>query len=151
MLSPRDLGGAMAACREMRSLMPQGVHALDGIVRPGVVTDEVVGAMLRRFTFLTSVNLRDCSLLRVVTAWPVKLTSVDLSHCSKLTDGAVEALASHCAGLTSVDLSCCSKLTDGAVEALVSHCAGLTSVNLRGCSKLTDGAVEALVSLGVET
>ena len=46
-----------------------------------------------------------------------------------------------------MELCNCYKLTDGAVEALASHCPGLTKVNLCDCSNLTVGVVEALASL----
>ena len=145
MLTAQDLGGAMAACRTMRRVVPQAVYALDGL-NPSVLTDYVLNATLRRFSFISTIDLTGCHKLQDVEAWPSDLTTVHLSRCFNLTDGAVEALASHCPGLTTVNLSRCSNLTDGAVEALASHCPELTSVNLSRCSKLTDDAVEVLAS-----
>ena len=146
MLTAQDLGGAIAACRTMRRMVPQAVYALDGL-NPSVLTDNVLNATLRRFSFISTIDLTGCHELQNVEAWPSELTTVSLSECSNLTDGAVEALASHCPGLTTVDLSYCHNLTDGAVEALASHCRGLTTVSLYGCKNLTDGAMEALRSL----
>ena len=146
MLTAQDLGGAIAACRTMRRMVPQAVSALDGL-NSSVLTDNVLNATLRRFSFISTIDLTGCHKLQNVEAWPSEFTTVNLRGCSNLTDGAVEALASHCPGLTTVNLCGCDNLTDGAVEALASHCRGLTAGNLEGCDDLTDGAVEALSSL----
>ena len=166
MLTAQDLGGAIAACRTMQRMVPQAVYALGGL-NPSVLTDSVLNATLRRFSFISTIDLTSCHKLQNVEAWPSKLTTVNLSDCYNLTNGVVEVLASHCRGLTTVNLSGCSLrnveawpselttvdlncseyLTDGAVEALASHCRGLTTVKLSCCYNLTDGAVEALASL----
>ena len=118
MLTAQDLGGAIAACRTMRRMVPQAVYALDGL-NPSVLTDNVLNATLRRFSFISTIDLIGCHKLQNVEAWPSELTTANLSECSNLTDGAVEALASHCPGLTNVDLCFCSNIKkDGAVEAL---------------------------------
>jgi ribonuclease HIII len=144
MLSPRDLGGVMAAWRKMRSLVPHGVHVMGGLEMQEKMTDEVADIMLRRFSFVKTLNLKGCYLLSVVTAWPVKLTSVELSMCSNLTDAAVVAVAEHCAGLTSLSVAGCKNLTDAAVVAVAEHCGGLTSLNVSYCKNLTDAAVVAV-------
>ena len=119
MLTAQDLGGAMAACRTMRRIVPQAMYALDGL-NPSLLTDNVLNATLRRFSFISTIDLTGCHKLQNVEAWPSELTTVHLDDCRNLTDGAVEALASHCPGLTTVNLENCSNLTDGAVDALAS-------------------------------
>jgi hypothetical protein len=61
-----------------------------------------------------------------------------------VTDEAVIALATHCAGLTTIDLSGCGNITDEAVIALATHCAGLTTIDLSWCENITDEPVIAL-------
>ena len=102
MLTAQDLGGAMAACRTMRRMVPQAVYALDGL-NPSVLTDNVLNATLRRFSFISTIDLTGCHKLQNVEAWPSELTIVNISSSDNLTDGAVEALASHCPGLTTVN------------------------------------------------
>ena len=93
MLTAQDLGGAIAACRTMRRMVPQAVYALDGL-NPSVLTDNVLNATLRRFSFISTIDLTGCHELQNVEAWPSRLTSVNLCGCFNLTDGAVEALRS---------------------------------------------------------
>ena len=93
MLTAQDLGGAMAACRTMRRMVPQAVYALDGL-NPSVLTDNVLNATLRRFSFISTIDLTGCHKLQNVEAWPSEFTTVNLRGCRNLTDGAVEALAS---------------------------------------------------------
>ena len=57
MLTAQDLGGAIAACRTMRRMVPQAVYALQGVheldeLNPSVLTDNVLNATLRRFSFM---------------------------------------------------------------------------------------------------
>ena len=74
------------------------------------------------------------------------LTTLNLAHCSKITDVAVVAVASACKQLTSLNLGGCGDITDAAVEAVASGCSQLTSVNLFGCNNISNAAVEDLAS-----
>ena len=98
MLTAQDLGGAMAACRTMRRMVPQAVYALQVVYElirnPSLLTDNVLNATLRRFSFISTIDLTGCHKLQNVEAWPSELTTVHLDACRNLTDGAVEALAS---------------------------------------------------------
>ena len=47
-----------------------------------------------------------------------------------LVGEAVKAAAARCTELTSLTVTGCHKLTDGAVKAVASHCPGLSSLNV---------------------
>ena len=68
LLSASELTGALSACRAWHSMMPDAVRILDG-VNPDT-TDEMVIALLQRFTRATCIDLRGCKRLtdRSVTA-----------------------------------------------------------------------------------
>ena len=68
LLSASELTGALGACRAWHSMMPDAVRILDG-VNPDT-TDEMVIALLQRFTRATCIDLRGCEQLtdRSVTA-----------------------------------------------------------------------------------
>ena len=68
LVSVSELTGALSACRAWHSMMPGAVRTLDGI-KPDW-TDEMVIALVRRFTRATCIDLRGCEQLtdRSVTA-----------------------------------------------------------------------------------
>ena len=73
LLSVSELTGAFSACRAWHSMMPDAVRILDGI-KPDT-TDEMVIALLQRFT---------------------RATCIDLRGCRRLTDQSVTAIAELC-------------------------------------------------------
>ena len=61
LVSASELTGALSACRAWHSMMPDAVRILDGI-KPDA-TDEMVIALLQRFTRATYIDLRGCTRL----------------------------------------------------------------------------------------
>ena len=81
LVSVSELTGALSACRAWHSMMPDAVRTLDGI-KPDT-TDEMVIALLQRFT---------------------RVTCIDLRGCKRLTDRSVTAIAELCPHLTQLIL-----------------------------------------------
>ena len=53
----------------------------------------------------------------------------DLSHCGKITDVGISALAHGCHLLNNIDLSSCSKITGGGISAVAQGCSNLRNVS----------------------
>ena len=81
LLSVSELTGVLSVCRAWHSMMPDAVRILDGI-KPDT-TDEMVIALLQRFT---------------------RATCIDLRGCKRLTDRSVAAIAELCPHLTQLIL-----------------------------------------------
>eukprot|EP01090_Pellita_catalonica_P023722 TRINITY_DN9928_c0_g1_i1.p1 TRINITY_DN9928_c0_g1~~TRINITY_DN9928_c0_g1_i1.p1 ORF type:complete len:230 (-),score=9.41 TRINITY_DN9928_c0_g1_i1:72-761(-) len=66
-----------------------------------------------------------------------ELVSISCSHCSQVSDGAIEILGERCTALEKVDFSECQALTGEAIRHLV-PCKKLANVNLSGCAVCAD-------------
>ena len=113
-----ELTGALSACRAWHSMMPDAVRILDGI-KPGT-TDEMVIALLQRFT---------------------RVTCIDLRGCTRLTDQSIEAIAEPCPHLIQLDVRECGNLTDAAIIQVANKCPMLAQLDAGGCENLTDAAI----------
>ena len=109
LLSASELTGALSACRAWHSMMPDAVRILDGI-KPDA-TDEMVIALLQRFT---------------------RATYIDLRGCKRLTDRSVTAVAEPCPHLIHLDVRGCRNLTDAAIIEVANKCPILAQLNV-GC------------------
>ena len=118
LLSASELTGALSACRAWHSMMPDVVRILDGI-KPDA-TDEMVIALLQRFT---------------------RATYIDLRGCTRLTDWSVAAVATLCPHLVQLILERCDNLTDATIIAVANECPMLAQLNVEYCRKLTDAAI----------
>ena len=104
----------------------------------------------RQFSSLTALNLRGCRDLNdecVRHLAPLRLTALDLSFCTLLTDAAVAELASSLSRplsstLTSLSLVSLPRLTDVALQSL--SLMRLRCLDLSWCEAVTDEGVLAL-------
>ena len=72
------------------------------------------------------------------------LTSLNVSHCNKLTDAAIAALARQCPLLTSVNVCECRNLTDASIIAIARQCPLLTRLDVSNCWDVTDASITAI-------
>ena len=105
LLSVSELTGALSACRAWHSMMPDAVRILDGI-KPDT-TDEMVIALLQRFT---------------------RVTRIDLRGCARLSDQSIEAVAKFCPHLIQLDVLGCYNLTDAAIIEVANKCPKLAQL-----------------------
>lgn len=69
---------------------------------------------------------------------PRKLTHLDLSRCSRLTDAGVKAMGYNVPELVGLQLSRCRSLTDGALEPVLASTPRLTHLELEDLEGLTN-------------
>ena len=118
-----------------------------------VVTDDILIAISENWPELTSVDLRRADLeSRNITDTAVialatncaGMTNINLNYCSNVTDAGVIAIAKNCPGLEVISLSMCKNITDAAIIAMAEKCEGLSSIDVSACYNLTDNAVIVL-------
>jgi hypothetical protein len=160
-----DISGCCSVARLVSSPPPSSGQALALYEQSGALLAACAGQLLSlrlqhcrhlsksllahvaaRHPLLTSLDLSGGVLSDqlVFAALPPPLRSLDLSHCSRLSDAAVVVLAQRCSQLTRLDLSCCSELTDAAVFALAVRCPALASLSLSRCHHVSAAAAVAL-------
>ena len=71
------------------------------------------------------------------------LVTLNLNHCSGLTDSGLIALGRNCPGLTGVDIGWCEAITDRGVDALATGCP-LEDLNLAYCGLVSDRSLVAI-------
>jgi len=71
------------------------------------------------------------------------LVTLNLNHCSDLTDSGLIALGRNCPGLTGVDIGWCEAITDRGVDALATGCP-LEDLNLAYCGLVSDRSLVAI-------
>ena len=105
LLSASELTGALSACRAWHSMMPDAVRILD-CINPDT-TDEMVIALLQRFT---------------------RATCIDLDCCERLTDQSVKSIAELCPHLIQLSLEYNENLTDAAIIEVANKCPKLAKL-----------------------
>ncbi|KAF9283468.1 hypothetical protein BGZ88_010465 [Linnemannia elongata] len=80
------------------------------------------------------------------------LSSLDLRDCSLLRDNAVQLIAESLGprNLRSLVLSGCTKITDVAVLCICAHAVGLENLELSGCARLSDISILELGSAVIQ-
>ena len=112
-------------------------------------------AAANALTTLMEVDLRswnrliDDAAVATIAARCPQLARLQLTNCTKITNGAVLALAARCPQLVTLSLSSCHKITDAAASYVALHCPMVTTLNLEGCYHLSDAAVGAVVGPSV--
>ncbi|XP_078683947.1 uncharacterized protein LOC144917597 isoform X2 [Branchiostoma floridae x Branchiostoma belcheri] len=96
---------------------------------------------------LELVNVEGCdsirdSCLTVLSRLP-KLTVLNLSHCTSVTDDGVCHLVRHCPGLTSLNIDGIAWITDNAVQDIAACCPSMRQLYLDG-DELTDVSITAV-------
>ena len=139
-----ELTGALSACRAWHSMMPDAVRILDGI-KPDA-TDEMVIALLQRFTRATYIDLRGCTRLTDQSIEAIAepcphLIRLDVWGCGNLTDAAIIEVANKCLMLAHLDVGYCRNLTDLAIIEVANKCPMLAQLVVSGCENLTDAAL----------
>lgn len=89
-------------------------------------------------------NLKDTDLQYIAQQQCPRLTSLNLNHCTAITDGGVIAIAQNCPQLTSLNLIGCFKITDVGVIAIAQNCPQLSILQLYGCYNVSDEEVIAI-------
>ena len=122
------------------------------VIGSGDVSDASLGSLLLGLPPATIHGLDLSCSARVTDAGLsslprlTSLTTLDLSHCSELTDAALVHHVSGCTGLTSLVLSHCPLLTDAGIEAVRTF-TGLRTLSVAHCPKLTDASLLAMTAL----
>ena len=102
---------------------------------------EMLGNPLALLVSKAHLSKAFCEAARAAQA---TLTTLNLTYCSKITDAALEPVASGCKQLTKLNLAYCSNITDAAVVAVASGCPQLSSLSLFGCHKITQAAKSSI-------
>ena len=74
------------------------------------------------------------------------LVELDLSHCIRVGDAALETVARTLPRLEELDVSCCYEVTDAGLAAVVDALDRLERLRLSGCSQVTDAGVQHLAA-----
>jgi hypothetical protein len=101
------------------------------------------------FPLLATLDLSHCPCTLspvVLSALSATLTTINLSHCSHLTDSALITLSQQCPHLTDLDVSDCYCLTDATLFALAVNCLHLAALRLCRCLNISAAAVVGLCS-----
>lgn len=137
------IGGSPTNCTSLSTLNLGGNFQL---------TNLAIVSLEHTFTTLSTLELHgnrrvtDSAIYSLAQQYP-HLTDLDLAACG-VRQGAIEALATSCQTLTSLNLSHCTFVTDMGVTALVQGCRLLSKLYLNSCYLITDEAVIAMARYG---
>lgn len=133
-----------------KETIPTVMHVNSAIARHG---EENIFP-LYRLSKLTSLDLSVCSKLTddgliLAIEFP-SLVSLNLAMCSRITDHSLTAIASNNPLLESVNVSQCGQVTDRGVYALLTRCRRLTHLNLSNCTLVTDRTIETIIKRRIQ-
>lgn len=134
----------VAECPRLTKLHHGALAVLDARACDGVGAGvERLGTCGHLYSLdLSGVAVRDSGLLAI--ALGCALTVLRVRGCGELTDAALSAVASSCAGLTVLDVSFCGRLTDVGLIVLGSCCTELRELHVAGLRLATDAGLSGL-------
>lgn len=122
----------------------QSVH-FSGCVE---VSDEAVQLLARECNGLQCVGLAHCRLISdkalECMADNLWIEELDLSHCQRITDRGIIAVARESPGLRAMNLSWCRKLTDACLIELIRNCKMLKRIDISNCDRFSAERVAEL-------
>lgn len=108
------------------------------------LTGQPFASLLRNCTDLHTLCMsglsqidEEAELAFVSLRYVPKLSVLDISYCTNITDAVLAYAAQNCRTLRMVDLSGCSRLTDSAIASIGCSCSHLESLRLKICSQFT--------------
>lgn len=139
-----DSDGILAiaqGCKRLEYLKMNGCSQLDDITMTAIGENLID---LNRLCLASCNDIKDSALLSFLATSHGKLTHLNLSNCSKLTDAIARSITENCPLLTHLELACCSLFTDDGLTYLVSHLSGLVNLDLEDLFQITDASVREI-------
>lgn len=134
-LTDETLSGIVDTCRRLAYVNVSGCTLLTG---------QPLAALLQYCTDLTTLCIsglpsidEEAELAFVHLRCVPKLSVLDISYCSNITDAVLAYTAQHCRNLRMLDLSGCSKLSDTSIASIGSSCSHLETLRLKICNQFT--------------
>jgi Leucine Rich repeat len=128
----------------------KNVHDLEVLKLKGACMQDTGAAELASGNHkLTYIDLSDCTditditLLALANSCP-NLNYVGLGHCHHITDAGITALVEKCPLLQTIDIQYCCNITDTALIAIALKCRHLLHINLRNLNNITNTAMSAI-------
>ncbi|MFA6526814.1 MAG: hypothetical protein WCT20_00110 [Candidatus Babeliales bacterium] len=128
---------------------------LDCSYKKGALTDELFRSRIGNpLTISQKNNVSSITLkkqicitnktLSLITPIFTQLTSINLSHCGKISSADVLELVKGCQLLKRIDLSGCPLITDQALASIAEFCPYLEVLLLHDCSNISDKGINNL-------
>jgi len=150
-LSLRGLHRVTEAAFAPRGRILAGLSALTlaGCARIDDAALEAVAVAVRLVSMdvMHCVRVTDVGIVAAVRSMPL-LQHLNLNHALRISDAALAAVGEHCTMLRSLDVSFCGKLSAAGIAAMATRLPQLSEVHMRGCVQLGDDAVAALAQTG---
>lgn len=130
-------------CGRLEYLKMNGCSKLDALTMT-TIGENLVD--LNRLCLASCTDLKDPAMLSFLEASHGRLTHLNLSNCSSLTDALARSITESCPLLTHLELACCPLFTDDGLTYLVSHLNGLVNLDLEDLFQITDLSVREIAT-----
>ena len=128
----------------LRMAMSEGVIDLDDYQLNDEVNVEYIPEILLNCDKLRNLTLRikvlDDHKLKQINSC-IKLESLDLKYCDKLSDQTLSEIVTSCEQLRNINLTECKNITDSGIRTLTKRCPKMSCLNISFCAKLTDDSL----------
>ncbi|KAL0221111.1 hypothetical protein RCL1_000965 [Eukaryota sp. TZLM3-RCL] len=141
-LTPISLIELARHCRQLRSLDVSYVTEVDDSV---VIELSINCPLLSHLDLYGCLNVTDESIIELTTRNNSVLTYFSVGPCAGVSASTVIDFVKKFIRLQSLTLSGCFKITDDVVIASIDNCPDLTCLRVGRCSKLTDKSVEYII------
>ncbi|KAI8576125.1 hypothetical protein K450DRAFT_258152 [Umbelopsis ramanniana AG] len=130
-------------CKRLEYLKMNGCSQLDDVTMTAIGENLVD---LNRLCLASCSDIKDAAMLSFLSASHGKLTHLNISNCSKLTDLLARSMTKHCPRLTHLELACCSLFTDEGLTHMISRLTGLVNLDLEDVHQITDISVREIAA-----
>uniref|UniRef100_K3X5P9 EF-hand domain-containing protein n=1 Tax=Globisporangium ultimum (strain ATCC 200006 / CBS 805.95 / DAOM BR144) TaxID=431595 RepID=K3X5P9_GLOUD len=147
---------------KLEVLVAAGLTMVEGLNMQGLVR---TSNSLESLNFSSNSRMQYMTMVHLIRVYAnTKLTDLNLSYCTQVTDDTLVALGRHCPNLRTLRIASCPMVSDHGVQRLVefvpgesedtadfmenesaaSRCVQLQTLDLTGCFQLTDVALSAI-------
>ncbi len=100
-------------------------------------------AHFTHLSVLQSKSLTDTGFIKALMG-RTDMDSVQISHCPKVTDWTIHAIAEQCPNISKLCITKCTEVTDEGIYSVATKCKNLRGLNVEWCNNLTDKTLQAL-------
>jgi F-box and leucine-rich repeat protein 2/20 len=127
-IAPSSILDLLVECACLEELFLEGLIGIN---------DDFVHQMCVACRTITKLSLQRCQAITDASLCSIAdflwIELLDISHCTKISDLAVETLTLVCNAIQELRLRRCNKLTSHALFAIVRNCADLRELDIRDC------------------
>ena len=118
-----------------------------------IISDKCLQMIVTKCTKLTHLNISLSSNISDIAVYAIAdhcrlLCTLKLRGCSRVTHKGIVYISKKCTDLKHIDISGINNVSDASMFAIADHCKNLTSLNIQDCCKVSQEGIKYVIEKG---